>query len=134
MLVVYLVLLLAAAVILGGVVVVAMGRGGELALFRRDLPALRIRLATPSDLARLRLPIGLLGYQEQATGDALRVVAHMLAERDAEIASLREELRGLGTQGAAGSPASPATPATGGGDVPSDTAAARVGVDQSPQS
>ena len=93
--VVYVVLLVAAAAILAGVVVVAMGGGGELTLFRRDQPGFRFRLRTPEDVAALRLPVGLLGYQEQATGDALRQVARLLAERDAEIADLREEVRVL---------------------------------------
>ena len=94
MLGVYVVLLVAAVAILAGVVVVAMGRGGEIAAFRRDLPEYRFRLRTPSDVATLQLPIALLGYQELATGDALRAAAQMLADRDAEIAMLRAELAG----------------------------------------
>jgi hypothetical protein len=39
--------------------------------------------------------MALLGYQEYATASALRTIAWMLQERDAEIAMLREELRGL---------------------------------------
>lgn len=89
------VLVLAGLVVLGGVVVVAMGRGGELTPFVRDLPELRLRLRTPSDVAMLRLPLALLGCQEYATASALRTVAWMLQERDAEIAMLREELRAL---------------------------------------
>jgi hypothetical protein len=94
MLAVYLVLLLAAVAILGGVVVVAMGEGGELAPTRRDLPPLSARLATAEDVARLRLPVSLLGYQEQSTADALRLLAIRLQERDAEIARLRAEVAG----------------------------------------
>lgn len=94
MLAVYLVLLLAAVAILGGVVVVAMGEGGEQAPGRRDLPPLPARLTTADDVARLRLPISLLGYQEQATADALRMLAIRLAERDAEIARLRADVAG----------------------------------------
>ncbi|HUJ05130.1 MAG TPA: hypothetical protein VLX31_03360 [Streptosporangiaceae bacterium] len=90
----YVVLLVAAVAILAGVVVVAMGRGGEIAEFRRDLPEYRFRLRTPSDVATLRLPLALLGCQELATGDALRAAAQMLADRDAEIAMLRAELAG----------------------------------------
>ena len=94
MLAVYLVLLLAAIAILGGVVVVAMGEGGELALGRRDLPPLPARLATAADVAGLLLPVSLFGYQEQATADALRLLAIRLEERDAEIARLRAEVTG----------------------------------------
>lgn len=86
------VLLLGVAAILGGVVVVAMGVGGELAVFRRDLPEPRFRLQTPQDVLTLRLPVRLFGFQEYATSEALAAVARLLAERDAEIASLRAEV------------------------------------------
>jgi hypothetical protein len=89
---VYLVILLAAGAILGGVVVVAMGRGGEMALFDRDLPVKITRLQTPGEVATLQLPFGLIGYQARATGEALVAVANLLARRDAEIAALRGEL------------------------------------------
>ncbi len=100
---VYPVLLIAAAAILVGVVVVAMGRGGELALVRSDVPEFRFRLRTPADVAMLRLPIGLLGYREPATNDALRAIAGLLAERDAEIAFLRDRIAHLGGDGQPGS-------------------------------
>lgn len=96
MLVVPFVLLVVAFLILAGVVAVAMGRGGELTLFQRDLPAQRFRLRSADDVAMLRLPTGLFGYQEQATSDALHAIADLLAKRDAEIAGLREEVWRLG--------------------------------------
>jgi hypothetical protein len=93
---VYLVILLAAGAILSGVVVVAMGRGGEMALFDRDLPLRITRLETPGEVATMELPFGLMGYQARATGHALVEVANLLARRDAEIAALRRELWRLG--------------------------------------
>jgi len=104
---VYLVLLLAGAVILGGVVVVAMGRGGEIAMFPRDLADISLRIRTPYDVATLELPLALLGYQERATSEALRFIAHLLAERDAEIERLRAQLA-RGTQPAQSQSGSPA--------------------------
>ena len=93
----YLVILLAAAAILGGVVVVAMGRGGEMVLFDRDLPVKTIRLETPGEVATLRLPFGFVGYQARATGEALVAAANLLAQRDAEIVgTLRREIWRLG--------------------------------------
>jgi hypothetical protein len=89
---VYLVLLLAAGAILAGVVVVAMGRGGEMAVFRRDLPVAFAPIRTPADVARLRLPMAPVGYQVQATADALTMIAALLAERDHEIAVLRSQV------------------------------------------
>jgi hypothetical protein len=89
---VYLVLLATALAILAGVVAVAKGRGGEIARSRRDLPVLPPRIRSASDVARLQLPIGLLGYSEQATDDALDAAARLIAEQEAEIARLREEV------------------------------------------
>ena len=91
----YLVLLAAAVVVVGGVVVVAMGRGGEMTLFRRDLPDVRFRLRTPEDVAAVKLPIRPLGYSEHATGAVLLAAARMLADREAEIAMLHREIRRL---------------------------------------
>ncbi len=117
---VYPVLLIAAAAILAGVVVVAMGRGGELALVRRDVPEFRFRIRTPADVAMLRLPVGPLGYREPATSDALRAIAGVLAERDAEIASLRDQIALLSGQTAAGSAAAGSAAAGSAAAVPGD--------------
>ncbi len=97
-LVVYFVLLAAAIAILVGVVVVAMGRGGEIVRFHRDLPLVPLRIRTAADVATLRLPLGLFGYDEPATDAALEVAARLLAEQDAEITRLRAELWRLTAQ------------------------------------
>lgn len=91
----YLVLLLAAVAIIAGVVVVAMGRGGELALAPRDLPLTATELRTPDDVALVRLPLAPLGFQVQATTEALASAARLLAAREAELSALRAELRQL---------------------------------------
>jgi hypothetical protein len=83
---VYLVLLLGAGAILGGVVVVAMG----------DVPVGLTRPRSPADIATQRLPLGPIGYQVQATEEALIAAANLLAERDQEIAELRSEIWRLG--------------------------------------
>lgn len=92
----YFVLLAAAIAILVGVVMVAMGWGGEITAFRRDLPMVRSLIRGAADVSMLRLPVGLFGYQQQTADDALDAVAGLLAERDAEIARLREEVWRLG--------------------------------------
>jgi len=74
------------------VVAVAMGWGGEMAVSHRDLPAVPIRARTASDVAMLRLPASLFGYDRESTEAALRAVAGLVAEQDAEIARLRGEL------------------------------------------
>jgi hypothetical protein len=92
---VYFVLLTAALAILAGVVVIAMGRGGEIARFGRDLPITSPQIKAGSDLTLLQLPMGLFGYQEHATRVALNAAARLLAEQDAEITRLREEVARL---------------------------------------
>jgi hypothetical protein len=84
-------IILVAAVILGGVVVVAMGRGGELARERPDVPA-SSEFRTWSDVANYRPPAALLGYHARTTEHALSLIARAIAERDAEIEWLRERL------------------------------------------
>jgi hypothetical protein len=86
-------LLLAAAVILAGVVSVAMGHGGEMAEFAMDyLPP---DLVTAADVALLRPPSAIWGYNAQVTDEALNQIAQVITERDVEIAVLRQQLAEL---------------------------------------
>ena len=94
----YFVLLAAAIAILVGVVAVAMGRGGEIARSQRDVPVRPPRIRSAADVARLRLPIGLLGYQEHATDEALDAAARLIADQEDEIARLRDEVWRLRSQ------------------------------------
>jgi hypothetical protein len=95
---VYFVLFAAAIAILVGVVVVAMGRGGEIVRFHRDVPLVPPRIRTAADIAMLRLPLGLFGYHERAADAALDAAARLLAEQEAEIGRLRAELWRLRAQ------------------------------------
>jgi hypothetical protein len=89
------VLLLGVVVILAGVVVVAVGHGGELAMFRPDAPPIPQRLGTAAEMAAFRPPPAFLGYSATATDDALRRIAFVVAKRDAELATLRGQLAAL---------------------------------------
>jgi hypothetical protein len=89
------VLLAAAAAILAGVVVVAMGRGGELVLSAPDRRPLDPEVMTAADVALLRPPAALWGYDRQATHVVLNMVAQTVTERDVEIAALRQQLADL---------------------------------------
>jgi len=89
------VLLVATAVIVGGVVVVAIGRGGEMAPFTADLRPLDTEIVTAADVALLRPPAALWGYDMRATDEALNMVARTVTERDVEIATLRRQLADL---------------------------------------
>lgn len=86
-------LLLAGVVILVGVVTVAMGHGGEMAEFAMDyLPP---DVTTAADVATLRPPSALWGYNAQVTDEALGRIAQVITERDVEIAVLRQQLAEL---------------------------------------
>jgi hypothetical protein len=95
-LIVPILLLLAGVVILVGVVSVAMGRGGEMAEFATDsLPPRLDDVMTAADVAMLRPPSALWGYNVQATDEALSRIAQVITEQDVEIAVLRQQLAEL---------------------------------------
>ncbi len=95
-----LILLLVAVALVGVVAAVAVGRlrGGleEPVRSRRDnaLPAGRLE---PADLGRARFSVGLRGYRMDEVDAALDRVQAELAERDAEVATLRGALRDRAT-------------------------------------
>ena len=125
-------LLLAGAVILAGVVAVAMGHGGEMAEFPSDyIPPTLGDLLTAADVAMLRPPSALWGYNTQVTDEALSRIAQIVTERDVEIAVLRQQLAGLRPEpgGVPPASASPPAPAPAGVDEP---APAVVAVDEPP--
>jgi hypothetical protein len=100
------VLIVAAVIILGGVIVVAMGRGGEMAASEADVRPLDDDIVTAADVALLRPPAALWGYDMRATDEALNRVARTVTERDVEIASLRRQLADMQSGQAAGAEAS----------------------------
>jgi hypothetical protein len=92
------VLALAGLAVLAAVVVLAMGRGGELTQVHADHPPLRMptgRRLTGADVAMLRLPHGLWGYQVEVADEALHRLAYALSERDARVAALEAQLAEL---------------------------------------
>jgi hypothetical protein len=89
------VLLIVAIAILCGVVVVAMGRGGELARPTADVRPLDGEIMTAADVALLRPPAALWGYDMRSTDEALNMVARTVTERDVEIAILRRQIADL---------------------------------------
>jgi hypothetical protein len=115
------VLIVAAVAILGGVIVVAMGRGGELAPSSADVPPLDTDIVTAADVALLRPPAALWGYDMRATDEALNRVARTVTERDVEIADLRRQLADM--QAAPPDPRGTADDPRGTADDPPGTAA-----------
>jgi hypothetical protein len=86
------VLIVAAAVIVGGVIAVALGRGGEMTEFSADVRPLDADIATAADVALLRPPVALWGYDKRSTDEALNLVARTVTERDVEITRLRRQI------------------------------------------
>lgn len=86
---------LAAVAVLGAVVLLAMGRGGELSTAPPDHPPLSFGAEgwpiTEAEVAYLRLPRTLWGYQPDMTDEAVRRLGRALADRDAELFALRRE-------------------------------------------
>jgi hypothetical protein len=84
--------------LLGGIVVVAMGRGGELSRDTGEQLA-AADFESWADVAHYRPPAALLGYHAGATDRALQLISRGMAEREAEIAWLRQRLRELQPEG-----------------------------------
>jgi hypothetical protein len=108
------VLLVAAAAIVGGAVLAALGRAGEMAIFTADAPPFDPGQVTATDVALLRPPLSLWGYNAPATEEALRVIARAMTARDVEIARLRLELANA-QAGRSASWAAPPVPPAGSG-------------------
>ena len=86
------VLLFAVAAIIVGVVLAALGHAGEMAPAPADVAPTDVGTVSAADIAMLRPPMALWGYNMQATDDALQVIARSVTDRDVEIASLRSQL------------------------------------------
>jgi hypothetical protein len=110
-------MILVAVVILVGVFWVATGRGGELAYEYPDYAPLDLGPVSATDVALLRPPTALWGYNMQVTDEALESIAQAIRDRDVTIAFLQQRLADLTAQTAAapvlppGQAAAPVLPA-----------------------
>lgn len=82
--------MIAAVVIVVVVVFLAMGRGGELSGERPDYLPLDVGPVSATDVALLRPPTGLWGYNMQATDEAMELIAESIRERDVRIVALEQ--------------------------------------------
>jgi hypothetical protein len=89
-------IVIAAIVILAVVVSVAMGRGGGLSAERSDYLPLDLGPVSATDVALLRPPTGLWGYNMQATDEAMEQIAESIRERDVRIVALEQLVTDLG--------------------------------------
>jgi hypothetical protein len=88
-------LLIAIAAVLVGIFFAATGRGGELAYEHADHAPLDLGPVSAADIALLRPPTALWGYNMQVTDEALDHIARAMRERDVTIAYLQEQLATL---------------------------------------
>jgi hypothetical protein len=88
-------LLIAIAAVLVGIFFAATGRGGELAYEHADHAPLDLGPVSAADIALLRPPTALWGYNMQVTDEALEHIARAMRERDVTIAYLQEQLATL---------------------------------------
>ena len=106
-------MILVAVAILVGVFLVASGRGGELAYEYADHAPLDLGPVSATDVALLRPPTALWGYNMQVTDEALEQIARAVRDRDVTISFLQQRLADLTTRPVEpGDPASPASPAS----------------------
>ena len=88
--VIVIVIAVAVVVVVAAVVFVAMGRGDELSLERNDYVPLDLGPVSATDVALLRPPTGLWGYNMQATDEAMDQIAESIRERDVRIVALEQ--------------------------------------------
>jgi hypothetical protein len=91
-------MLLAVAVVLVSVFFVATGWGGEMSYERPDHAPLDLGPVTATDIALMRPPTALWGYNMQVTDEALELIARAMRDRDVTIAALQQQLAELGPQ------------------------------------
>ena len=89
------VIVIAVLVVLAAVVFVAMGHGGGLSAERHDYVPLDLGPVTATDVALLRPPTGLWGYNMQATDEAMEQIAESIRERDVRIVALEQLITDL---------------------------------------
>jgi hypothetical protein len=85
-------MILACVVVLVGVFFVATGRGGELSDEPPDYAPLDLGPVSATDVALLRPPTALWGYNVPVTDEALERIARAVRERDVTIAYLQQQL------------------------------------------
>ena len=109
------VFLITIAAVLVGIFFAATGRGGELAYEHADHAPLDLGPVSAADIALLRPPTAMWGYNMQVTDEALDRIARAMRERDVTIAYLQEQLATLARDDAyaepRGVPAHEAAPA-----------------------
>jgi hypothetical protein len=87
--------------VVAGAVLIARGRGGELSVERNDYLELQLGPVSATDIALLRPPMALWGYNMQATDEALDRIAASIRDRDVRIVALEQLVTDLSREPAA---------------------------------
>src|SRR6266849_5079893 len=87
--------LIAIVAVLVGIFFTATGRGGELAYEQADHAPLDLGPVSAADIALLRPPTAMWGYNMQVTDAALDQISRAVRERDVTIAYLQEQVVSL---------------------------------------
>ena len=85
-------MLLAVVAVLVAVFFVATGRGGELSREHVDYAPLELGSVSAADIAMVRPPTAMWGYNVDVTDEALDQIARAVRDRDLTIAYLQEQL------------------------------------------
>ena len=96
--------LIAIVVVLVGIFFAATGRGGEMSYEQADHAPLDLGPVSAADVALLRPPTAMWGYNMQVTDEALDQIARAMRERDVTIAYLQEQLASYGRDGSYAGP------------------------------
>jgi hypothetical protein len=78
--------------VLVGIFFAATGRGGELSREHVDYAPLELGSVSAADIALLRPPTAMWGYNVEVTDEALDRIARAIRDRDLTIAYLQEQL------------------------------------------
>jgi hypothetical protein len=87
--------------VVAGAVLVARGRGEDLSVERNDYLELELGPVSATDIALLRPPMALWGYNMQATDEALDRIAASIRDRDVPIVALEQLVTDLSREPAA---------------------------------
>jgi hypothetical protein len=100
-------MVIAALGVIAVIVFVARGRGGELSAERSDYLELDLGPVSATDVALLRPPMTLWGYNMSATDEAMERIAASIKERDVRIVALEQLVTDLTREPAASPLSSP---------------------------
>jgi hypothetical protein len=84
--------------VVAGAVLVARGYGGEMSVERSDYKDLELGPVSATDIALLRPPMALWGYNMQATDEAMDRIAASIRDRDVRIVALEQLVTDLSRQ------------------------------------